>query len=94
MIKISKNTPLNKQDLIDLLNKILEKNDFWARNTTVRFMESKQNELFKEVDKLLYEQSQLELTQENQLVRWRQINDETEKIYKKIDEIGKCWKYE
>lgn len=94
MIKISKNTPLNKQDLIDLLNKILEKNDFWARNTTVRFMESKQNELFKEVDKLLCEQSQLELTQENQFVRWRQINDEREKIYKKIDEIGECWECE
>lgn len=94
MIKISKNTPLNKQDLIDLLNKILEKNDFWSRNTTVRFMESKQNELFKEVDKLLCEQRQLKLTQENQLVRWIQINDETEKIYKKIDEIGECWNYE
>lgn len=94
MIKISKNTPLNKQDLIDLLNKILEKNDFWPRNTTIRFMESKQNELFKEVDKLLCEQSQLELTQENQLVRWRQINDEREKIYKKIDEIGECWECE
>ena len=91
MIKISKNTPLNKQDLIDLLNKILEKNDFWLRNTTISFMNSKQNELFKEVDNLLCEQRQLELTQENQLVRWRQINDE---IYKKIDEIGECWKYE
>lgn len=94
MIKISKNTPINKQDLIDLLNKILEKDDFWPRNTTTRFMESKQNELFKEVDKLLCEQRQLELTQANQLMRWKQINDETKKIYKKIDEIGGCWKYE
>lgn len=28
------------------------------------------------------------------IMRWRQINDETKKIYKKIDGIGERWKYE
>ena len=92
MIIMSKNVPFSKQELIDLLNLILEKDEFWPRNTTIRFTQSKQEKLFKEVDKLLEEQRSLNIKYATQYKKWKQIDNEIKKIYAQIDEIGDCWK--
>lgn len=94
MIKINNNIPLNKKDLIELLNRILEKDDFWARNTTIRYIEAKQEKLFKEVDRLLEEQRNLDIKKSDKLKRWIEIQSEIEVIYKTIDNLGEGWKYE
>ncbi|WP_425540015.1 hypothetical protein [Microaceticoccus formicicus] len=92
MIRMSKNAPFSKQELIDLLNLILEKDEIWQRNTTIRFIESKQEKLFKDVDKLLEEQRILNIKYATQYKKWKQIDNEIKKIYAQIDEIGDCWK--
>lgn len=92
MIRMRNNAPFSKQELIDLLNLILEKDEFWARNTALSFTQSKQEKLFKEVDKLLEEQRSLNIKYVTQYKKWKQIDNEIKKIYAQIDEIGHCWK--
>lgn len=92
MIRISNNAPFSKQELIDLLNLILEKDEFWVRNTALSFTQSKQEKLFKEVDKLLEEQRSLNIKYVTQYKKWKQIDNEIKKIYAQIGKIGDCLK--
>ena len=92
MIRMNNNAPFSKQELIDLLNLILEKDDFWARNTAIRFTQSKQDKLFKEVDKLLEKQRNLNIKYNTQYKEWKQIDNEIKKIYAQIGKIGDCLK--
>lgn len=92
MIRMSKNAPFSKQELIDLLNLILEKDEFWTRNITIRFAQSKQEKLFEEVDKLLEEQRSLNVKNATQYKKWKQIDNKIKKSYTQIDEIGDCCK--
>lgn len=94
MIKINNNIPLNKKDLIELLNKILEIDEFWSRNTTIRYIQAKQDKLFKDVDKLLEEQRNLDIKKSDKFKRWIEIQNEIGVIYRTIDNLGECWKYE